>query len=55
MDIEGVILKQRGQLAWPQIWADLAQLAELKEAPEILTELERIAARAQYVYLVSQP
>ena len=49
VDIEGVILKQRGQLAWPQIWADLAQLAELKEAPEILTELERIATHAQSV------
>ena len=49
VDIEGVILKQRGQLAWPQIWSDLAELAELKEAPELLTELERIATRAESI------
>ena len=49
VDIEGVILKQRGQLAWSQIWSDLGELAELKEAPELLTELERIATRAESV------
>lgn len=49
VDIEGVILKQRGQLVWPQIWSDLAELAELKEAPELLTELERIVLRAESV------
>ncbi len=49
VDIEGVILRQRGQLAWPQIWSDLGELAELKEAPELLTELERIATCAESV------
>lgn len=48
-DIEGVILKQRGQLEWRQIWSDLTELAELKEAPELLTELERIATRTESV------
>lgn len=49
VDIEGVILKQRGELAWPQIWSDLGELAELKEAPELLDELERVARRAETV------
>ena len=49
VDIEGVILKQRGLLQWPQIWTDLGVLAELKEAPELLTELDRIATRAESV------
>ena len=44
-----VILKQRGQLDWPQIWSDLAVLAELKGAPELVDELERIARRAEAV------
>lgn len=49
VDVEGVILKQRGQLAWKQIWADLAELVELKAAPEILDELERVAVRAELI------
>ncbi|MEO8479476.1 MAG: nucleotidyl transferase AbiEii/AbiGii toxin family protein [Gemmatimonadota bacterium] len=49
VDVEGVILRQRGVLAWPQIWTDLEALALLKEEPELLAELERIAARAEQV------
>lgn len=49
VDIEGVILRQRGQLAWPQTWAELRELADLKEAPELLTELARVAERAELV------
>ena len=49
VDIEGVILMQRGQLNWPQIWSDLRELAELKEAPELLDQLERVAQRAEVV------
>jgi hypothetical protein len=49
VDVEGVIVKQRGALLWSQIWADLADLAELKEAPGILDELDRIATRAEQV------
>lgn len=49
MDVEGVILKQRGQLEWPQIWSDLAELADLKEAPELVDDLERIAQRTESV------
>ena len=49
VDVEGVILKQRGVLAWPQVWRELADLAALKEAPELVDELERIALRAEQV------
>lgn len=49
VDIEGVILRQHGQLAWPQIWVELRDLADLKEAPELLTELARVAERAELV------
>lgn len=49
VDVEGVILKQHGQLAWPRIWRDLTDLAALKEAPELLEELERVARRAEQV------
>ncbi len=49
VDIEGVILKQRGQLLWTQIWSELAVLAEPKEAPELLSELDRVATRAESV------
>ena len=49
VDIEGVILKQRGLLLWTQIWSDLVVLADLKEAPELLTELDRVATRAESV------
>lgn len=49
VDVEGVILKQRGVLAWPQIWSDLGELASLKDAPELLEELERVARRAEQV------
>lgn len=47
VDVEGVILKQRGQLRWQQIWSDLATLAELKGEPELLEELRRIIARTE--------
>lgn len=49
VDVEGVILRQRGVLTWSQIWSDLEELALLKEEPELLAELERIAVRAEQV------
>jgi hypothetical protein len=48
-DVEGVILKRRGELAWTQIWSDLRWLADLKGAPELVDELERIAQHAEKV------
>jgi hypothetical protein len=44
-DVEGVILKQGRALDWPQIWADLEEVAQLKEEPELLDHLRQIADR----------
>jgi hypothetical protein len=41
LDVEGVIVRQTGRLDWPYIWLQLTPLAELKEAPELLAELQR--------------
>lgn len=49
VDIEGVLVRQKGALEWPRLWADLRELATLKEAPETLDDLERVARRAEAV------
>ena len=49
VDVEGVLVRQEGRLEWPQIWRDLTELAALKEAPELVEELERVAQRAEAV------
>lgn len=49
VDVEGVLVRQRGALDWPQLWQDLSELAALKEAPDLLDELERVARRAEAV------
>lgn len=49
VDVEGVLLRQHGDLEWPQLWADLTELAALKEEPELVDELERVARRAEAV------
>lgn len=41
LDIEGVIVRQTGKLDWDSIIRRLEPLAELKEAPEIIAELQR--------------
>ncbi|GDY21090.1 hypothetical protein LBMAG56_24360 [Verrucomicrobiota bacterium] len=41
VDVERIIVRQTGKLDWHYIREQLRPLAELKEAPEILTELER--------------
>jgi hypothetical protein len=41
LDVEGVIIRQSGKLDWSYIRSQLRPLAELKEAPEIIEELER--------------
>lgn len=41
VDVEGVIVRQTGNLDWRYIREQLGPLAELKEAPEILDQLER--------------
>jgi hypothetical protein len=41
LDVEGVIIRQTGKLDWSYIRRQLQPLAELKDAPEIMEELER--------------
>ena len=41
LDVEGVIVRQTGKLDWSYVRRQLQPLAELKEAPEIIEELER--------------
>ena len=41
LDVEGIIIRQTGQLDWSYIESQLKPLAELKGEPKILEELER--------------
>ena len=41
LDLEGILIRQTGKLDWPYVRDQLGPLAELKDAPEILDELER--------------
>ena len=45
MDIEGVMIRQSDHLDWAYVLSELAPLAELKDAPEILDKLERLRAQ----------
>lgn len=47
VDIEGVLLRQAGQLDWSYVRAQLVPLVELKEEPEILDQLERRRMRLE--------
>jgi len=47
LDVEGVIIRQTGRLDWNYIRRHLQPLAELKEAPEIMEELERRRAECE--------
>ncbi len=41
VDVENIIVRQTGQLDWAYIYEQLAPLAELKDAPEIVEQLKR--------------
>jgi hypothetical protein len=41
LDVEGIIVRQTGKLDWGYIRKQIQPLAELKDAPEILDELEK--------------
>ena len=42
LDVDGVILRQAGQLDVPLIWQELDPLVELKEEPEIGEHLKTL-------------
>lgn len=41
VDIDGILIRQQSCLDWPYISTQLAPLAELKDAPELVDTLER--------------
>ena len=47
VDIDGIIIRQDRAIDWPYVRAELGQLVELKEEPEIMTELERRRAKLE--------
>lgn len=44
-DVENVLIKQKGKLNLPLIYSELQPLVELKEEPEILDKLKRLARK----------
>ena len=40
VDVDGMLIRQAGRLDWNYVRRQLTPLAELKEAPEILTTLD---------------
>ena len=42
LDIEGIIVRQSAQLDWAYVRAELAPLAELKNAPDLVDKLARM-------------
>jgi hypothetical protein len=45
VDVQGILARQRGRLDWEYIRRELSVLCELKEAPEIVDELEQMRER----------
>jgi hypothetical protein len=45
MDIEGILIRQLPQLDWQYIRSQIAPLAELKDAPELINKLEATRER----------
>jgi hypothetical protein len=41
VDVEGILIRQSGRIDWPYVRTQLAPLAALKEAPEILRRLDQ--------------
>ena len=42
IDVEGILIRQRGNLDWVYIYENLQPLAELKEAPELVGNLRAL-------------
>lgn len=42
IDVEGILIRQQGRLDWPYIYENLQPLAEVKEAPEIISSLRML-------------
>jgi hypothetical protein len=42
MDVDSVIVRRQGKLDWGYIYSQFKPLAELKEAPELVTQLRAL-------------
>lgn len=42
IDIEGILIRQRGQLDWTYVYENLQPLADVKEMPEIIANLRAL-------------
>lgn len=42
VDVEGILIRQSSRMDWDYVRAQLAQLAELKDAPELVDKLEHL-------------
>lgn len=49
LDLRGVLCRQAGKLDWPLILRELRPLADLKEAPEIVTQLETLRRKIDLI------
>lgn len=47
VDVERVMVRQSGNLDWPYIRSQLRPLAELKEEPELVEQLERLRSECE--------
>ena len=47
VDVEGILVRQAGMLDWSYIHSQLDPLVELKGAPEILQELQRLRTKSE--------
>jgi hypothetical protein len=47
LDVKGILIRQGAKLDWKTIVSELQPLCELKDAPEIVTELERLRKRVE--------
>ena len=47
IDVEGILIRQRVKLDWRYIYANLEPLAELKDAPGLVTQLRQLEAKSR--------
>ena len=49
LDVENILLRQRGKLNFDLVWRELHPLIELKEAPEIEDQLKKLIAKVDRI------
>ena len=49
LDVESILMRQRGKLNFELIWRELRPLIELKEMPEIEDQLKKLIAKVDHI------